>query len=623
MAGAGETKPKPTGAACPHLGLEDDAFNRLGEPSPRHRCYLWMQRDRIDVAHQASFCLSPAHATCPWLSISTPAAVKPGADEGAVARLAGLLGAAALRLGSWLLQLLVAAGRVSARAAVAAWCWLRPNAARFVRFLLAQVARGLRALGRASVSALRSVWAALRSAGRAAPAVATEMPVPSDAQPEAAAPSSEVPVSELVEQGVLALRQGGREVAYGLFVQASQREDAVEEAWLWRGVLAKSVEEKRACLEQVLRINPDSARARAALAQLGATASEPAATAAPVLSAAPVADPRASPIVGAGASPLPPVRPLPATWQCDVCLNSNPSSSQVCRTCGSPSPAVEAQMKGTGDALLEEGIAALKIGNEEAAHHLFVAACEASPQSELAWYWRAKTADTVDEVVSSLEQALAINPSNAKIQADLDWARQRQEREQALVAATAPQEAPAPPRGPTAAQRLGRALRGLMPQVAGLAAFVLCLFWLSPAVLARAAQVVPPELFPMDALARDARPYVPELALPPLPFESPWPWLPSFDFAPAIPYVVVAMYFYAAYLLVDRRPKSRFWGPAVGVLGILLGFACIPNMAALIITAALCTVVIMAAIIGWRELAGDQEVQREVQRRDVSASGAR
>ncbi|MGQ9687082.1 MAG: hypothetical protein ACUVT2_12365, partial [Thiobacillaceae bacterium] len=140
---------------CPHLGLEDDAFQKLTEPSPRHRCYLWMQRDRIDLVHQANFCLTRAHAGCPWLSISTPGFSQQRGETAGSSSAGDVLRSVGLTLWRWLLAALAA----MARGAVAVWRWLRPNATRLARFLAAQLIRGLRALGCWLRDALRSARA--------------------------------------------------------------------------------------------------------------------------------------------------------------------------------------------------------------------------------------------------------------------------------------------------------------------------------------------------------------------------------------------------------------------------------------------------------------------------------
>jgi hypothetical protein len=63
--------------SCPHLGASADPFTHQHQPSEDHRCYLWMQRDRIDLAHQKGFCLTTAHHRCPWLMVRHPNATPP------------------------------------------------------------------------------------------------------------------------------------------------------------------------------------------------------------------------------------------------------------------------------------------------------------------------------------------------------------------------------------------------------------------------------------------------------------------------------------------------------------------------------------------------------------------
>ena len=81
--------------SCPHLGVANDPFGHGDKPSDDHRCYLYMQRDRIDLVHQKGFCLSSAHHKCPWLMIRRPDAPPPLVD-----RLPPAAGRCA-RQGSW------------------------------------------------------------------------------------------------------------------------------------------------------------------------------------------------------------------------------------------------------------------------------------------------------------------------------------------------------------------------------------------------------------------------------------------------------------------------------------------------------------------------------------------
>ena len=69
---SGRTAP----ACCPHLGLAGAAERHEDAPGDEHRCYLWGQHDRIDRAHQANFCLTNSHSSCPWLMMQPPAKPK-------------------------------------------------------------------------------------------------------------------------------------------------------------------------------------------------------------------------------------------------------------------------------------------------------------------------------------------------------------------------------------------------------------------------------------------------------------------------------------------------------------------------------------------------------------------
>lgn len=157
--------------ACPHLGLASDQFARYGGPSPEHRCYLWMARERIDRAHQQRFCLAEAHARCPWKAVTRREPT--GEPEGLGARVSDAIRArfdeleqATLR-SNWpralfaivvfLAGLLVAGTRGGARI-------LKPHLLRIGRLLLSLgmqiVTQGLPRLGRSSVTAAR--WAGSR-----------------------------------------------------------------------------------------------------------------------------------------------------------------------------------------------------------------------------------------------------------------------------------------------------------------------------------------------------------------------------------------------------------------------------------------------------------------------------
>jgi twitching motility two-component system response regulator PilG len=62
--------------------------------------------------------------------------------------------------------------------------------------------------------------------------------------------------------------------------------------------------------------------------------------------------------------------------------------------------------------LLNEGIAAARSGDRPRTQSLLRQVTELEPGNEVAWLWRAKSAETPEEVVDCLRRALAINPHN-------------------------------------------------------------------------------------------------------------------------------------------------------------------------------------------------------------------
>lgn len=52
---------------CPHLGLDGNRYQVVVVSSPRHRCYLRGQPERIGSAHQGEICLTSGYRRCPRL----------------------------------------------------------------------------------------------------------------------------------------------------------------------------------------------------------------------------------------------------------------------------------------------------------------------------------------------------------------------------------------------------------------------------------------------------------------------------------------------------------------------------------------------------------------------------
>src|SRR5688572_11407841 len=80
----------------------------------------------------------------------------------------------------------------------------------------------------------------------------------------------------LTEAGIAAYRAGQQEQARVLLAEATLADHSYELAWLWRTQVAATPDEQRACLEQILRLNPEHWQARTLLERLGPPAATPA-----------------------------------------------------------------------------------------------------------------------------------------------------------------------------------------------------------------------------------------------------------------------------------------------------------------------------------------------------------
>jgi tetratricopeptide (TPR) repeat protein len=70
----------------------------------------------------------------------------------------------------------------------------------------------------------------------------------------------------LLEQGIGAALNGRRDDARAMLAQVVEADDRNEQAWLWLAGLVTDPEEMRTCLENVLHLNPENAKAREGLA---------------------------------------------------------------------------------------------------------------------------------------------------------------------------------------------------------------------------------------------------------------------------------------------------------------------------------------------------------------------
>ncbi|GAB4435348.1 MAG: hypothetical protein Kow00120_02140 [Anaerolineae bacterium] len=80
---------------------------------------------------------------------------------------------------------------------------------------------------------------------------------------------SEDDLQALLRTGIQAARDGKKRVARRIFEQVLEIDDRNELAWMWMASVVETPQKRRICLENALAINPDNARARAALEKLG------------------------------------------------------------------------------------------------------------------------------------------------------------------------------------------------------------------------------------------------------------------------------------------------------------------------------------------------------------------
>jgi hypothetical protein len=118
---------------------------------------------------------------------------------------------------------------------------------------------------------------------------------------------ADVPINELLRQGILAAKAGNARQAEQLLRQVIANDRNNEAAWLWMSSVVEDPADMVLCLENVLVINPNNEEARMAIgwAQKAAGAKGPAG-AAPQATAPPVAN---TPLRG---TPPPMARPTPA-----------------------------------------------------------------------------------------------------------------------------------------------------------------------------------------------------------------------------------------------------------------------------------------------------------------------
>ena len=216
--------------------------------------------------------------------------------------------------------------------------------------------------------------------------------------------------------------------------------------------------------------------------------------------------------------------------------------------------------------LVEGGISALEAGDEPAAYALFKRATRSDPRDLRAWFWRAKTAESLDEVITCLEQAHALEPGNSQITANLDSAKQR--REHARSASKAASRAkssearaaagPWTPRPPRRLVHLGGCVCELMRTLTAVAAFSVGAAWLLSGL--------PPEVRQAVTAAGGLGTLpVPDATtvFAHLPFS--FPVFDGYPTASALPYGLGFLGEFVGLGLLSGDRWTRAWAPLVGI----------------------------------------------------------
>jgi hypothetical protein len=256
--------------------------------------------------------------------------------------------------------------------------------------------------------------------------------------------------------------------------------------------------------------------------------------------------------------------------------------------------------------LLAEGLATLDRGQESLAYHIFAKATEQrmprgageayQDAMKRAWFWRAKTAETIDEVVPALEQALQYEPGNLQMQAHLAWARQRLERERKLMPIEQATPTPALALEPRPASRRWRSLGIAVRMLGGLMALALAGLWMTTAVMPALGRFLTQLPAGDELLLRRLILTVNAAALPgqghlPLP-------VLNYDLGLSLPFVMAFSFVFTARGLMDGDAWARTTGLFFAGVGGWLCAAAVSNPDASHLGLGLCIGIIVAAVAG-------------------------
>ena len=212
--------------------------------------------------------------------------------------------------------------------------------------------------------------------------------------------------------------------------------------------------------------------------------------------------------------------------------------------------------------LVTAGIAALEAGEEAEAQRLFTLATEADASDVSAWFWRAKTSETLDDLIDCLQNAAILEPSNVLINENLRSALQRLEAALAEpvgqpVPSHVPQE-PLPERlhGPRQLPGVVRLLLNLITAVSALGAFVVGAVWLLSALPAELEHSLPvPDGIIQVSVAKASR----VTSLVHLMVAG------GYDLGSAVPFAVGFLAVFIGIGLLNRERWTALWAPALAV----------------------------------------------------------
>ena len=590
---AGVTVSRQPQKSCPHLGHATDPFGHGSVPSDDHRCYLYMQRDRVDLLHQKSFCLSTAHHKCPWLMIRRPDAPPPLGQ-----RLRGLLSAGPRQ--AWAFA--TATLRRTPAAASSGFRAFAGAAGRSMHIVDAGMSHLARAIGHVARDLVRVLALVLSRLGKAVWAVLADLWALTQRGDTAVAFLARA--IRTTSRGLWSLLRIPVRLLASIAAALSARWQARREVKLDRAAVAPvpsqaapPLSQAAPPLSQAAPIQPFLDE-RQALAELFPGLAEAEALAEAMLTQAPASE---EPV-----APEPP--PLVAEPVAEPALASAAKvepTEVITQRLEAPLARFE-QLLARLETLVSDGVAALDRGQDELAYELFLKATEqpaklaekAAPELRSqhtslmtrAWFWRAKTAETVEEVVDTLDQALRYEPDNLQIQAHLAWARQRLDREKHVEQGAAAGLQPVDIRQLSGATRKGTsflAALGVGVRMAGgLMALVLAALWMTTAVMPALGRFLSQLPAGDELLLRRLILTVNATALPgqghlPLP-------ILNYDLGLSLPFVMAFSFVFTARGLMDGDGWARSTGLFLAGVGGWLCAAAVSNPDASRLGLALC-----------------------------------